>query len=152
MSLATLPGELYTAIIQHLEPSCWTEVVLTLSRVLPSAPIPIQLLFHSIRIRRARQAVALLLRLRKTLDTPCDPGEEGEEEERIDPCASWVKEFSVETWTVDADVVINIVRLLPNLSSLNVRIGPSNISPERLEHLFQKPIGMLMQLSLRFRP
>jgi len=150
MSLATLPGELYTAIIQHLEPSCWTEVVLTLSRVLPSAPIPIQLLFHSIRIRRARQAVALLLRLRKALDTVCDPREEGEE--RIDPCASWVKEFSVETWTVDADVVINIVRLLPNLSSLNVRIGPSNISPERLEHLFQKPIGMLMQLSLRFRP
>jgi len=120
---------------------------LTLSRVLPSAPIPIQLLFHSIRIRRARQAVALLLRLRKALDTPCDSGEE-----RIDPCASWVKEFSVETWTVDADVVIDIVRLLPNLSSLNVRIGPSNISPEHLEQLFQEPIGMLMQLSLRFRP
>jgi len=143
MSLATLPGELYTAIIQHLEPSSWTEVVLTLSRVLPSAPIPIQLLFHSIRIRRARQAVALLLRLRKA---PCDP------EESIDPCASWVKEFSVETWTVDADVLIDIVRLLPNLSSLNVRIGPSNISPEHLEHLFQEPIGMLMQLSIRFGP
>ena len=146
MSLATLPGELYTAIIQHLEPSYWTEVMLTLSRVLPFAPIPIQLLFHSIRIRRSRQAVALLLRLRKSLDTPCDP------EESIDPCASWVKEFSIQTWTVDADVVIDIVRLLPNLSSLNVRIGPRNISPEHLEQLFQEPIGMLMQLSLRFRP
>lgn len=146
MSLTTLPGELYIAIIQHLEPSSWTQVVLTLSRVLPSAPIPTQLLFYSIRIRQPRQAPALYLRLRKALDATSS------QREITDPCASWVKELAIETWTADADVVINIVRLLPNLCSLSIRIGPSNFSPEHLEQLFQEPIGTLTHLSLRFRP
>jgi hypothetical protein len=146
MSLAALPGELYTAIIQQLEPSLWTSVVLALSRVLPFAPIPMQLLFHSIQIGHPRQAVALYLRLCKTqnvrhkhVGTP-------------DPCASWVKEFSVATWLADADVIINIIRLLSSLCSLKVRIGPNNFSPEHLEQLFQEPIGMLTHLSLRFKP
>ncbi|KAJ3570622.1 hypothetical protein NP233_g4280 [Leucocoprinus birnbaumii] len=143
---ATLPGELYTAIVHQLEPSSWTQVVLALSRVLPSAPIPTQLLFHSIRIKQPHQAVALYLRLRKATDVTRNQGESS------DPCASWVKELSVEIWTVDADVIINIVRLLPNLCSFSIRVGPSNFSPEHLEQLFLEPIGTLTQLSLRFKP
>lgn len=146
MSLATLPGELYTAIIEQLDSSSWTQVVLSLSRALPSAPIPIQLLFHSIRIRHPRQAVALYLRLRRALDTTSTS------DASLNPCTSWVKEFSVETWTADADVIINIIRLLPNLNCLDVRIGPSNFSPEHLEQLFENPIGALNRLSLRFKP
>ncbi|KAF9453891.1 hypothetical protein P691DRAFT_755247 [Macrolepiota fuliginosa MF-IS2] len=146
MSLVSLPGELYTAIVEQLEPSSWTQVVLSLSRALPSAPIPIQLLFHSIRIRHPQQAVSLYLRLWKAPGTTLALGK------HPDPCASWIKELSLETWTADADVVINIIRLLPSLDSLNIRIGPSNFSPEHLEQLFENPIGALNQLSLRFRP
>lgn len=146
MSLAALPGELYTAIVEQLDPSLWTPVVLALSRALPSAPIPIQLLFHSIRIKRPQQAVSLYLRLGKTLNTARHV------EDPLDSCAIWVRQLSVETWDADADVIINIVRLLPNLSSFSVRIGPSNFSPEHLEQLFENPIGALEQLSLRFRP
>lgn len=140
MSLATLPGELYTTIVQNLEPSFWAQAVLALSRVLPSAPIPIQLLFYSVSIKHPHQAVAFYLRLDKTLNVT------------LDPCASWVTEFSVATWTADADVIISIIRLLPNLRSLNVRIGPDNFSPEHLEQLFREPVGMLAHLSLRFKP
>jgi hypothetical protein len=143
MSFATLPGELYTAIVEQLDPSLLAPVVLALSRVLPSAPIPVQLLFHSIRIKQPQQAVSLFLRLQKVSNVPGSPQ---------DLCPTWVKEFSVATWTADADVIINIVRLLPNLASLNLRIGPSNVSPEHLEQLFENPIGKLKQLSLRFRP
>jgi hypothetical protein len=146
MSLAALPGELYTAIIQQLDPSSWTQVVLALSRVLPSAPIPLQLLFHSVQIKHPQQAISFYLRLCKALDVTRDP------DVPPDLSASWVKEFSVESWTVDADVIINIIRLLPSLCSLNVRIGPSNFSPEHLEQLFEKPIGTLARLSLRFKP
>jgi hypothetical protein len=140
MSFATLPGELYTAIVEQLDTSLWASVVLALSRVLPSAPIPVQLLFHSIRIKQPQQAVSLFLRLQKVPGSPQEL------------CPTWVKEFSVATWTADADVIINIVRLLPNLTSLSLRIGPSNFSPEHLEQLFENPIGKLKQLSLRFRP
>ncbi|KAF7784254.1 hypothetical protein Agabi119p4_419 [Agaricus bisporus var. burnettii] len=143
MSFATLPGELYTAIVEQLDPSLWAPVVLALSRVLPSAPIPLQLLFHTIRIKQPQQAVSLFLRLEKASNV------HGSSQ---DICPTWVKEFSVASWSVDADVIINIVRLLPNLTSLNVRIGPSNFSPEHLEQLLENPIGKLKQLSLRFRP
>ncbi|KAG5642172.1 hypothetical protein DXG03_003533 [Asterophora parasitica] len=57
-----------------------------------------------------------------------------------------------ETWQVDADVLINLFRLLPNLETLNLRIGPNNFTPEHLEELFKHFMPKLTYLSLRFRP
>ena len=76
----------------------------------------------------------LYCRLRGRLDEPC-----------------WVKEFSLETWSVDADVVVNLVALLSRLSTITLFVGP-NFAPEHMEEMLEKPRETLSYISLRFRP
>jgi hypothetical protein len=64
---------------------------------------------------------------------------------------NWVKDFGVVTWTVDADVLVNLLGILPRISSLLLFVGP-NFAPEHLEEIFDKPRQDLRLLSLRFRP
>lgn len=135
VSFATLPAELYSAILSLVPFSDHQQTVLSLTRALPHSPIPLYHLFEHIRLRHADQVVHLYLRLRKTAGD----------------AAAWVKSFSLETWTVDADVAVNLIRLLPKLINLEVFIGPS-FAPEHLEDMFGNPITQLRFLSLRFRP
>lgn len=139
-TLSNLPGELYEAIVNHIpqEDIQWT--LLALTRALPSAPIPRRRLYEQIYIRRPQQAVPLYLSLRHKA---------GEEKNRA---GEYVEVLHIHDWTVDADVVLNIVRLLPNLHTLSIWIGPSNFAPEHLEELFERPLAKLRYLSLRFRP
>ncbi|RXW22695.1 hypothetical protein EST38_g3191 [Candolleomyces aberdarensis] len=133
-----LPGELYAAIIEQVPDDDVQSTVLSLTRTLPSAPIPLQPIFRRIRIGVARQAIYLYRRLRQ----------KGEE----DPARTWVQTLSIHAWTVDANVVLNVINLLTNLESLDIWIGPENFAPEHLEELFEKPFPNLRYLSLRFRP
>lgn len=137
--LQDLPGELYEVIVQHIEDDDVQQSLLALTRALPNAPIPQRRLFERIYIREPRQAVSLYQRLRKKGG-------------QSNPTGSWVQRLYVHDWTVDADVVLNIITLLPNLQSLSIWIGPSNFTPEHLEEMFEDPIGDLRYLSLRFRP
>jgi len=67
------------------------------------------------------------------------------------------------SWTADAEIVLNILSLLPNLTRLVLWVGPTNFTPEHLEELFDlrrqeagsrclKCVGRLKYLSVRFRP
>ncbi|EPQ60300.1 hypothetical protein GLOTRDRAFT_19570, partial [Gloeophyllum trabeum ATCC 11539] len=129
-----LPPELYYAILNHVPSDNLQQTILSLSCALPSSPVPVHLLFHSIRLRYPDQVVRLTRRLKK-----------GPED------ALLVKQFSLETWTVDADVLINLVRTLPNLTSLSLFVGP-NFAPEHMEDLFHSPWAKLRFIGLRFRP
>lgn len=133
-TLAELPTELYSTIIHHFAPEDLQQSLLALSRAIPLAPIPTDLLFRSITIRRAEQVIHLSRRLR---NAPQD--------------AAVVQTFTLASWTVDADVFINLLALLPNIRELTLHIGP-NFAPEHLEELFQEPRPTLKYLSLRFRP
>lgn len=137
--LDNLPGELYEVIVQHIEDDDVQQSLLALTRALPTAPIPQRRLFERIYIRTPRQAVSLYQRLRKKGGQPNLTG-------------SWIQNLYVHDWTVDADVVLNIIALLPNLQLLSIWVGPSNFTPEHLEEMFEDPIGNLRYLSLRFRP
>ena len=142
MSFTNLPAELYESIFNHVPSSDLQQTVLSVTRAIPLSPVPISSLFRSIRIAYPVQAIHLYRRLRvKKTDT----GLSGNE-------TAWVKEFSIESWSVDADVILNLVRLLPKLQTLNIWIGPENFTPEHLEELFLKPSFELKHLSLRFRP
>ena len=66
--------------------------------------------------------------------------------------AHLVKEVSIECWSVDTGVAVNLIRLLPNLQTLNIWIGPNNFTPEHLEEFFLKPYLGLKHLFLMFRP
>ncbi|KAF7971416.1 hypothetical protein HWV62_21276 [Athelia sp. TMB] len=117
-TLELLPPELFASILLQVHPDHLTQTALALIYALPGAPIAgYQLLTH-IRITNPKQAVGLDLRLRK----------HREDIPRI-------KDFKLKAWTVDADVVCNLINLLPKLTNFTLFIGP-NFAPEHLEEIF----------------
>jgi hypothetical protein len=96
--------------------------------------VPVHHLFERIRLKHAQQIIQLHRRLRNATS------------ER-----NWVKDFGIVTWTVDADALVNLLGILPRISSLLLFVGP-NFAPEHLEEIFAKPREDLRFLSLRFRP
>jgi hypothetical protein len=140
MSVHSLPPELFSAILLHVPHSSIQQTVLSLSRALPNSPIPLRPLFHSIRIAYPDQAVKLYNRLRSW--PVHDPSQ----------ASSWISKFSVEAWTVDAEVAVNLIGLLQNVESLSLWIGPTNFAPEHLEEIFSNHMSSLRYLSLRFKP
>ncbi|KAH9937351.1 uncharacterized protein B0H18DRAFT_970186 [Fomitopsis serialis] len=87
-----------------------------------------------VRLTHGNQVIRLYTRLRKS---PED--------------ADRVRHLSLECWTVDADVVVNLIALLHRMREMSLLIGP-NFAPEHLEEMFQKPKHGLRFISLRFRP
>jgi hypothetical protein len=114
-SLNTLPPELYPSILRHIPKESLAHTVYYLIRAFPSASIPRSYLFRFIYLRHASQILQLYLRLRQA------PHE-----------ASLVSELSIEVWRVDADVVVNLMRLLRRLIRLSLFIGIT-YAPEHLE-------------------
>jgi hypothetical protein len=133
-SLGSLPPELYTSILVNLPATSLQQTVLSLTRALPISPIPEYHLFTHIHLKHPDQVVQLHRRLRKAVND-----------------ASWVRELALETWTVDADVVVNLIDILPKVTDLTLFIGP-NFAPEHLQEIFEKPMPNLQFISLRFRP
>jgi hypothetical protein len=152
MSFAKLPLELYEAIILHVPSRDLQYTVLSISRALPFFPVPLRDLFRCIRITRPEQAILLYRRLRLRNRPTLQANLDGLEEATQDKAASWIREVFIESWSVDADVVLNLIKLIPRLNLLDLWIGPNNFTPEHLEELFEKPIPGLIYLSLRFRP
>ncbi len=152
-----LPVELYDAIFSFVEPPDLQHTILAVSRAIPFAALPLQHLFRSPQLKRPEQTVQLYNRIRPRRSRWKSPRRITEGTTSIasadaDQPVAWVKELAVETWTVDADVLINLVRVLPNLQSLTLWVGPTNFVPEHLEELLSQPLEHLRYLSLRFRP
>ncbi|KAF9011122.1 hypothetical protein BDQ17DRAFT_1387587 [Cyathus striatus] len=143
--LHDLPSEIYLAILSFVPSSDLQHTVLSLSRVLPYSPIPIELLYRSIRLKRPLQVIQLYHRLRSSAKAVASHS-------NTKSIVHWIREFSLECWTADAEVVINILGLIPQLESLSIWIGANNFTPEHLEELFMEPIDGLGYLSLRFKP
>ncbi|KAF9486431.1 hypothetical protein BDN70DRAFT_11987 [Pholiota conissans] len=154
MSFNALPYELYESIFNHVPSPDLQQTVLSVTRAIPDAPFPLHSLFRCIRLSRPEQAIRLYqrLRFRRGSDPNPDSPKVCAARAAFEETVGWVKELSIETWTVDAEIVINLVRLLPKLQSLSVWIGPNNFTPEHLERLFSEPVENLQHLSLRFRP
>lgn len=133
--LAELPPEIYEGILAYIPRQDERQrTTLSLTRAIPHSPVPLRHLFERIRLKSAENVVQLYRRLRGCLEEP-----------------RWVGEFSLETWSVDADVVVNLVALLPQLSRITLFIGP-NFAPEHLEEMLERPREGLSYISLRFRP
>ncbi|CAK5262854.1 unnamed protein product [Mycena citricolor] len=136
MPAITLPVELYASIAEQI-PQDDRQSLLALTRALPHHPISIKPLFERIVFTRAEQAVLFTLRLLKP------------DGARV---AGHVEEFRLEDqWTVDAEIVLNILSKLPRLRSLVLCIG-TNFSPEHLRSVLERPRPELTNLSLIFRP
>lgn len=133
--LGSLPAELYTAILSHVPVDLLQQTVLALTRALPLAPIPRYHLFTRIHLKHGAQVVQLYQLLRKATDY-----------------ATWVKVFALESWQVDADVLVNLICLVSQfVTDLTLFIG-ANFAPEHLKEMFESPMPKLRAISLRFRP
>lgn len=133
-TLDGLPGELLHDIVSHFDQADFKQSLVSLSKAIPRSPVPTYLLFEKIHLTRGEQVFQLYRRLRHA---PVD--------------AARVREFAFESWNADADIFVNLMALLPSLTSLKVYIGPS-FAPEHMEEIFQRPREQLRFLSMRFRP
>jgi hypothetical protein len=136
MGLDTLPAELYYRIIDYLPDDELQASLLSLTRVCPYSPIPIDKIFKRVNLVQPHQIVALYRRLRSP----------------VNPCADFIIELTVHCWNGDAEIVLNALPLLPNLLRLSIWIGPHNFTPEHLNELVRRPMLRLQHLTLRFRP
>ncbi|KAF9532110.1 hypothetical protein CPB83DRAFT_760692 [Crepidotus variabilis] len=143
----SLPPELINAILEKVPISDHQATVWSLMKANPRLPIRLSHLFQSIRITQPQQAILLYQHLRRHGPFQIDTNSDAEPHP-----ISWIQDVLVECWTVDADVIINLLRLLPRLRTLSIWIGAHNFSPEHLEELFEKSIHGLLSLSIRFRP
>ncbi|TFK26662.1 hypothetical protein FA15DRAFT_263861 [Coprinopsis marcescibilis] len=139
--LGQFPGELYSHIISYIPDEEVQATVLSLTRVFPQAPIPLHHLYRRIRVRIPRQAVLLNRHLRKLKTSQTE--------------SDWllrIHGICIESWDIDAEVVLNILKMLGHIQFLEVWIGPASFAPEHLQELLEKPFPYLTHLSLRFRP
>lgn len=118
-----LPPEIYAAIIDQLEEADVQSTLLSLTRAIPYSPVPRHRLFQRIIITKRDQLGPLYARIRPHKD------------DTEQPC-KWIQVFSLEIWTADAEMVLDVLALLPNLHTLTIWIGPKNFAPEHLEELF----------------
>lgn len=146
-SFANLPTELYDAIFSHIAYPDLQQVVLAVTRATPLSAIPIRALFESVIITRPQQAVQFYRCLRRR-----PSNDEVEQANVHHEAGRWVRNFTIDTWEVDADVVVNTMPFLSRLHSLTIRVGPKNFAPEHLEEIFTTPMPSLRTLSLRFKP
>ena len=133
-SLDDLPVELYLAIISQFEDDDRQQSLLALSRAIPRSPVPTRLLYERVSLRSPEQVIRFNSHIRKTAQN-----------------ASLVRYFLLESWTVDADVVVNLMALLPSMVRLTIYVGP-NFAPEHMEEILRRPKEGLRFVSLRFRP
>ncbi|KAG6867312.1 hypothetical protein C0993_004601 [Termitomyces sp. T159_Od127] len=101
---AHLPPELYGCIVEHVDP----QTVLALTRCLPHAGIPLDRLFRAVAVRQPETAPRLYRRLRA---------------QTAPAAAHLVQHLAVDTWAVDADVLANLLPLLPSLRTLARKKG-----------------------------
>ncbi|CAA7268067.1 unnamed protein product [Cyclocybe aegerita] len=147
-----LPAELYEAIFRQVPSRESQRTVLAVSRAIPSAPVPLYYLFRNLCISVPDQAIRFYSRFRRRTTTQDDSQDTTATLSEPEQKAAWVKELYVETWEMDADVFLNLVRLFPRLRVMSIRIGPTNFAPEHLEDLFSKPFPGIRYVNLRFRP
>jgi hypothetical protein len=127
-----LPLELLYQILDHASREDLQPVALMLTRLLPNT-VPDRYLFECPRLTRSEQIFQLYKKLRGS------------------DSSKHVHDFTLATWTVDADIVVNLMTALRSLRRLELFVGP-NFAPEHLEEIFHTQRDELRLMSLRFRP
>ncbi|KLO15196.1 DUF300-domain-containing protein [Schizopora paradoxa] len=131
------------------------QATLQLTRVLPRAPISLQHLFEVVHLQEPSQVIGLQRRLRNEFGQRREDEEGGkvdsDEEGGCGGCARMVRILHMNSFTADAEVVINLLALLDNLTELRLCIGPM-FMPEHLQRVLKVHRPTLKRLDLCFRP
>lgn len=153
-NLASLPPELFASILEQTSSEDLQHTCLSLMRVFPRCPIPAYYLFSHVRLSRYEQPGQLYNVLRFGARRFAASGDD--DQDVHDP-GQWIRTFKFTSYSADADVVVNLLRILPKVQELTLYIGP-NFAPEHLEEVFNLENGpfpslrSLRSVNLRFRP
>lgn len=63
----------------------------------------------------------------------------------------WIYNLESKSWSVDAQILADLISLLPNLEVLSIDVG-TTFAPEHLDEIFRVPRPNLISLNLVFRP
>ncbi|KAF7302669.1 F-box domain-containing protein [Mycena chlorophos] len=135
--MSELPPELVLSILELIpsDDPLYRTTVLSITRVFPNLPAN-SLLFKRIVLERTEQVTQLTRRLVQS---------------DWRNVVQYVQEFAWNGWTVDPQLIVNVLAKLPQLRSLELWIGV-HFTPEHLTDIFRSPRAGLKNLSLRFRP
>ncbi|KAB5589194.1 hypothetical protein CTheo_7369 [Ceratobasidium theobromae] len=139
--LAGLPSEIYTVILSHVPPGDRQTTVLNLTRALPRSPVPRNQIYDHIIVHTPPAVWHLYKLFRK---------QKGDEGDTYNP-SNQVKSISIQVWMADADLVVNLLALLPDVPIMRIFVG-TTYSPEHLQDIFTRPRLALRTLNLRFKP
>ncbi|CAE6462534.1 unnamed protein product [Rhizoctonia solani] len=140
-NLSDLPSEVYAVIFSHVPPLERQRAVLSLSRALPRSPVPTSQIYNHIIVYTAAAVFHLYKHFRHRK----------EQEAGLYNPSELVKSINVRVWIVDADLVANLLALLPSVPNIQMRVG-TTYSPEHLHDIFTRPRLTLRTLQLRFKP
>ncbi|KAG8696468.1 hypothetical protein FRC11_000713, partial [Ceratobasidium sp. 423] len=139
--LSDLPPEVYTVILSFIPPPERQRAVLNLSRALPRSPVPTSQIYNHIIVYTLSAVLHLYKHFRRRKD----------HEAGLYNPSELVKSISVRVWDVNADMVVNLLELLPAVPAMQMCIG-TTYSPEHLHDIFARPRLALRTLQLRFKP
>ncbi|CDZ98321.1 hypothetical protein [Phaffia rhodozyma] len=153
-----IPPELWDYILSFIPEPHLQRTALSLLSVFPNVSISDRHLWKNLVVARSEQLPALYLIIRE-LDKRRQfrPGLIDDDSETEDE-DTWINfgpalstSFEMRSWKGNADALVNILHLLPNLEAIRLRIG-TNFNPEHLEDIFLTPRPKLQSINLRFRP
>jgi hypothetical protein len=65
--------------------------------------------------------------------------------------ANWIRALGSQSWQVDAQILADLVSLIPGLTDISLNVGPT-FAPEHLDDIFKAPRPDLLSLELVFTP
>ncbi|CUA67404.1 hypothetical protein RSOLAG22IIIB_03047 [Rhizoctonia solani] len=139
--LSDLPPEVYAVILSHVPPPERQRTVLNLSRALPRSPVATSQIYNHIIVYTSTAVLYLYKHFRQRKDN----------EAKLYNPSELVKSISIRVWVVDADLVVNLLALLPSVPVMHMCVG-TTYSPEHLHDIFARPRLALRTLQLRFKP
>ncbi|CAG7853736.1 SubName: Full=Uncharacterized protein {ECO:0000313/EMBL:CCA69983.1} [Serendipita indica DSM 11827] len=137
--LDQLPEELYQAILESIDDDKERKsVAIALIRSIPRSPVPRRFLYYQVNLSTSENVLTFYHHLRSC-------GGVASKE------ASWVHSLHSESWTVDAQILANVLELVPNLGHLSIHVG-ATFAPEHVDDIFQRPRPALRTLNIVFKP
>lgn len=131
-----IPPEVWDVVLENVDRNHLQTTALALSRALPQSSVSLVHLCRHVRIRRAKQLQALVVRLRQ---------------QDASAIQDAIRSFYLSDWLPDENVVAILLNKLSSskITELGLCLGP-RWTPEALEESLNEPLQHLTYLSLRF--
>ena len=150
-----LPPELVDSLLLYVPADQLQYTSLNLKQVFPELAISERHLFTHLRVGRPEQLRPMWERLRREKYGGDEQEQQGHAEEDEDDdergLLRFVESFTLACFSGDADLMNNVLRLIPAIRRLSLNLG-TNFAPEHLAEAFQVERKRIEVVEVRFRP